>query len=163
MKHRLSLFIALLLLGFPIKALEVGQPIPAYLGKTLAGEPILPESLQGKVLVISFWASWCPPCHRELPYLLTLQSTWGSEKVQVLAINYLEDDHALKEHSQRFAETEVMQGRDRKGIISRMLAVDGIPHTLIVDQKGIVAHIHSGFYPNTGDMLLSEVAALLSD
>jgi len=161
MKQLLSLLISALLISLPVNAADVGKPLPAYLGKTLAGEPIFPQNFAGRVVLISFWASWCAPCNRELPYLKRIQAKWGSDKVQVLAINQYEDDEAFASEKEGFKDTEIMQARDRKGIISQMFGVDGIPHTLVVDKAGKVAHIHSGFYPDTGEQMLAEVEALL--
>ena len=161
-RAQLGLLLSIAMLGVAVEATEVGQPLPSTLGNSRSGELIVPQDWQGKVAVISFWASWCPPCNLELPYLKQIQSQWGSEQVQVVALNYLEAASELASHSHRFDDTSIIQGWDEKGSLSQQLGVNGIPHTLIVDKNGKVAHIHSGFYKGTGEQMLAEVEALLN-
>ncbi|MEX0282315.1 MAG: DsbE family thiol:disulfide interchange protein [Arenibacterium sp.] len=78
----------------------IGQPAPPLPGETLPGYPLLtPEQLaDGEVTVVNFWASWCPPCRAEHPYLLELAESGvrvagvNFKDEAAKAVGYLEDD-----------------------------------------------------------------------
>ena len=64
----------------------VGETAPSFIGYGLDGKKVLLDSFAGKVVVISFWATWCPPCRMELPVLERIQIA-GKGQIQVVAIN----------------------------------------------------------------------------
>lgn len=66
---------------------SAGDEISGFLGKTLKGKKISAEQFRGKVLIVSFWATWCPPCLKELPVLDGIQSKVGKDKLQVVSVN----------------------------------------------------------------------------
>ncbi len=69
-----------------------GDTPPASLGTNLDGDEMDTSQFAGKVLVVTFWASWCGPCKKELPLLEGIQRVAGREKVQVVAINIEDRD-----------------------------------------------------------------------
>ena len=79
----LALALALPLMSSRVLAqAEVGLPAPEYLGRDGGGNDFNLSAYQGKVVVATFWASWCAPCKRELPLLEGLQKTIGSAEGQ---------------------------------------------------------------------------------
>ncbi|MEN8176708.1 MAG: TlpA disulfide reductase family protein [Pseudomonadota bacterium] len=70
-----------------LNPLEDGQPAPALRLPDLSGNSIDLESYRGKVILVNFWATWCPPCIRELPSMRRLKETLGSEGLEILAVN----------------------------------------------------------------------------
>jgi len=110
----------------------IGKPAPAL--ALPAGGPSL-VSLRGRVVVLNFWASWCPPCLEEFPSLETLQKQMPG--VTVLAVSFDGDPSAyasfLRKHPltlQTALETTVRSDKD--------YGVTGPPETYIVDPNGIV-------------------------
>src|SRR6185369_12499497 len=69
----------------------IGTPAPAPLGVKRDGDPVQATQFAGKVLVVSFFASWCGPCRAELPILEGIQRTY-KERVQVVVVNIEERD-----------------------------------------------------------------------
>lgn len=84
-----------LLFALPLSAaepkLKPGDAPPSYVGKTLNGEALDLSAFQGKVVIVTFWATWCTPCRKELPILNAIQQQVRDETIRVIAINFKED------------------------------------------------------------------------
>lgn len=82
----------------PVQAakLEVGQPAPPLVLTTLDGHKIATRDLLGKVVIVTFWATWCGPCHEELPVLSDYAQRHAQQGLQVLAFS-LDSPDALPE------------------------------------------------------------------
>lgn len=98
--------------------------------------------LKGKVSLINFWASWCPPCVVELPQLLALHERFG-DQLQILLIQVDDDktrEELLAEWKKRNTDLHLFQ--DPKGVLQTQLNVETIPSTFLVDQSGQVRLRH---------------------
>ena len=78
--------------GYPLAACAgggavVGKPAPALVLHTLDGQTISTESLRGKVLILTFWATWCEPCRKELPLLSAYAAAHAQQGLQVLGFS----------------------------------------------------------------------------
>ena len=87
-----------LLAGMPIPGrvlaaeLQIGQPAPALVLHTLDGQSISTRALQGKVIIITFWATWCAPCREELPLLSAYAARHAKDGLVVLGFSLDEAD-----------------------------------------------------------------------
>src|SRR3546814_3550694 len=68
-----------------------GDIPPDVLGNDRDGNPVTVSQYRGKVVIVTFWASWCGPCRRELPVLGKVQSIVGRDHLEVIAVNFKED------------------------------------------------------------------------
>ncbi len=112
----------------------------------LAGEPATLERWRGRVLVVNFWASWCPPCREEIPGLIRIQEKFASNGVQIVGIAI---DSAAKS---REAATEMKISYPI--LVAGLEAIDltrklgnpagGLPYTLILDREGTLVTTHLG-------------------
>jgi peroxiredoxin len=95
------------------------------------------DQFRGKIVVLNFWATWCPPCVEELPSLMTLQERLRSQGVVVVGISIDEDNGAyhrfLKERGINFLTV-----RDPGQTVSAMYQTTGWPETYIIDRQGVV-------------------------
>lgn len=95
------------------------------------------NQFRGQIVVLNFWATWCPPCVEELPSLMTMQSRLKGSGVVVLAISVDVDGNAyhrfLKEH-----DVSLLTVRDPDEKVSRIYGTSGWPETFIIDRQGIV-------------------------
>jgi len=129
-----------LLLGVPLlQAAELNKSAPTF--------PALADD-KGKIVFINFWASWCAPCQIELPFLRQLAEDYKGRKVKVLAINVDENRQAARKLLKKLGLTnsrmEIVW--DRKSKIVRTYNIDTMPSSFILDSRGVIRYIHSGFH-----------------
>ena len=93
--------------------------------------------LQGKVVVINFWASWCIPCKEEAPALQAIHDKYASRNVLLLGVNYLDTEREALGFLSAYGVTYA-NGIDLKQEIAHQYRITGVPETFIVDKKGIV-------------------------
>jgi thiol-disulfide isomerase/thioredoxin len=83
-----KILLAALILFAPIVALgQDSRPVPLTL-KDIQGRRIRLSDYRGKVVLVNFWATWCPPCRAEIPDLIRLQREYGSRGLQVIGVTY---------------------------------------------------------------------------
>lgn len=111
--------------------------------RTIDGAVVSLPALEGQVVVLNFWASWCQPCRRELPSLDALNTQLAGQGGRVLAISIDRDP----DKARRFAKTYrlnlpiVYDGPD--GVV-RTLDLEHVPFTVVLDRSGDVAYTASG-------------------
>ena len=89
--------------GLAAGKLAPGDVPPPFLGTNLDGDEITTSNFAGKILIVTFWASWCGPCQKELPMLEGIQRVAGKDKVQVVAINIEDRDSIIDEINRALA------------------------------------------------------------
>ena len=111
----------------------------------LDGSPVSSmQQLEGKVLLVDFWASWCTPCRKSFPWLNAMQQRHGGDGLLVLAVN--EDNE--RSDAQRFlqqvpAEFAVLY--DQAGALAQQYQLMGMPSSFLIDKKGQIRYRHIGF------------------
>ncbi len=117
-------------------------------GFELFGRSQLEEVLKankGKVVMINFFATWCPPCREEIPSLIRIRKDIGDDKLVLIGASVDEDDSALRAYT---AKTRFNYPVKKAGIdLVRAAGVSGIPHMLVFDGKGEVVGNASGLVP----------------
>lgn len=137
-----------------------GDIPPDFLGLDRDGRPVKVSDYRGKLVVISFWASWCGPCRRELPMLSALQVGVGYEHLQVIAINLNEPRRDFEAFLKLNPSLEMSHIRDG-GTVARHYGVTAVPNLFVIDQRGAIAQVHRGYSPKQLQQFAEEVAALL--
>ena len=163
---RKTTFVALLLGSLVLApagfATEVGQPPHDQVG-TVDGEAVRLSDQPGKVRVVTFWASWCPPCRKELPVLAQIQSKVGTDQLQVYAINYMESERTFRKLSRQLGDaSDMLFLHDADGAVGAAYGVQGIPFMVILDREGNVAYLHRGYVDSVLDQLIDELNTLLA-
>ena len=101
---------------------------------------------RGKVLIINFWASWCPPCREEMPMLDEFQADYGAKDVRIVGISVEDTDH-LKTFStgHKFGYT-LLAGDFEAMALSQALGNDKsmLPFTVVIDKQGKIAQLMFG-------------------
>jgi thiol-disulfide isomerase/thioredoxin len=130
---------------------------PNFRVTTLDGKTITLESLTGKVVLIDFWATWCPPCRRALPHLQKIAQEFARQPFVMLSISLDPDEAGWKAYTARNHMTWP-QYRDGRfdGALATLFAVRGIPYTIIIDANGGLAYQYLGSEDINGEHLSNE-------
>ncbi len=139
----------------------VGDVAPAPLGLSRDGDKLDVGQYKGKVLVVTFWASWCAPCRAELPVLEGLQITMGKEKVQVVAIN-IEDRDQYKRITRSMPPFTLQIAHDMGKAAATAYGVKGIPHLLIIGRDGKIVRKHIGYNEESIAYILEDIKKALA-
>ncbi|MCE9606127.1 MAG: redoxin domain-containing protein [Planctomycetia bacterium] len=121
----------------------VGKPAPAFEGKNLKGETVKLADLAGKIVVVDFWATWCPPCVAGLPKLAEMTAKHKADGVVFVAVNLQEEESIVKEFlALKKLDLNVVLDTDNK--IMQKYKVEPVPQTVFIDRKGVVQVVHIG-------------------
>jgi len=126
-----------------VKLLKARADVPAFAAPDLDGRTIDTASLRGKVVVVNFWATWCPPCREEIPDLVALQEKYR-DRLQIIGVS---QDSGSIEEVKRFAAEHKMNYPTVMSTpeIERLFpGVYALPTSFILDRDGKVAQKHIG-------------------
>jgi cytochrome c biogenesis protein CcmG/thiol:disulfide interchange protein DsbE len=135
------------LIGRPIPATDL-PPLP---GLERDGKPtpgLTNATFEGAVTLVNVWASWCVPCHDEVPYLEQLSK---DKRIQLVGINYKDAPDNARRFLNRYGNPFTATGRDEAGRTSIDWGVYGVPETFLVGRDGRIAYKLVG--PITADNL----------
>jgi len=140
----------------------VGDTPPDALGPGREGREVLISAQHGKVVVVTFWASWCGYCRQELPILAGLQQAAGKDRVEVIAVNYKDDLDVYRVLSRKLKGVQLTLTRDASGRIGEAFGVKGIPHLFVIGKDGKVAFQKTGYGEESIQIILDAVNAELA-
>lgn len=111
------------------------EPIPPFSVKTLKGAEASTAALAGKVVLLNFWATWCPPCKMEMPSIQVLHDKMKGAAFEIMAISVSEKPATVTDFLKNNPYTYPMY-LDEDGSASAPFASRGIPTTFILDKQG---------------------------
>lgn len=137
------------------------EPAPEFAGQDLnSGAQISLASYRGKVVLVDFWASWCPPCLESLPAWEQLRNKIGTGTFEVIAINVDEDtDDGIRFLRNRPVSYPVLA--DPEGEIGKPWGVRSLPRYFLVDREGQIVATYKRFNPGNEARLEQEISTLL--
>lgn len=144
-----------------VSAQLVDRPAPECQLTALNGSPVDDlQAMQGKVVYVDFWASWCSPCQQSFPFLNQLQQDYGEKGLQVLGVNLDEKvGDAEKFLSEHRAEFSIVADQTKQ--CAKDFDVIAMPSSYLIDRSGVVRYIHRGFRPGETEALRLIVEQLL--
>ena len=124
---------------------EVTGMAPAFTLPDLAGKSVSLSDFRGKVVILNFWATWCPPCKKEIPDFIDLQKQYGPKGVQIVGIA-LDQAAKVKAFTQQNGiNYQILLGTD--DIAMKYGGIQGIPTTFVIDKAGKIVNKFEGFRP----------------
>lgn len=122
-------------------------PAPVWKLKDVEGKVVTSESFKGKVVVVDFWATWCPPCRAEIPGYIELQKKYGKDGLVIIGISLdQKGPSVVKPFMEKFGiNYPIVMGDDE--ISAAFGGMDAIPTTFIIDRAGIIRDRKVGSEP----------------
>ncbi|SRR5258706_12388499 len=138
----------------------VGKPAPDFTLQTLDSKEVKLSELKGDVVVLDFWATWCPPCRKSLPHLnkVANDKDLAEKGLKVYAVNCREGKDKAEAYLKK-NNLELNVPLDSNGATMKDYMVKGIPTTVIVGRDGTVKKVFVGFGGEESEKQLDEAVA----
>jgi len=145
--HKFLFFILLILNQSFALAIEEGKPAPAFKASLLDGRVFSLDSVKGEVVIINFWASWCPPCRQEMPAFENYYQMHKNQGLRIIAVSLDEtsDVPKVQEVMKSYTFDAAMESESQHKGYGRIWR---LPLTFVIDRKGIVRK--DGWYGAVG-------------
>jgi len=129
-----------------VKNPELAPPLQV---QDILGKPVNKDNWGGKVVLVNFWATWCPPCREEIPELLELKKEF-KDRLEIVGISEDDDppEYVLKFARQKGMTYPIVMAT--QALIESYGGVPALPTTFLVDTQGRVVQKHSGLHPIEG-------------
>jgi peroxiredoxin len=145
MTRYLSIFLLLFIFSLPAcstreapKPPAEGQQAPDFILADLSGTKTRLSDLQGEVVLVNFWATWCPPCREEIPSMVALNRIMVGKPFRMLAISMDQGGKDAVNDFFRNSGLTLPVLLDKDGNVGRLYGVTGVPETFVIDRKGVI-------------------------
>jgi cytochrome c biogenesis protein CcmG/thiol:disulfide interchange protein DsbE len=123
------------------------------------GQSVTLSELHGQVVVVNFWASWCPPCREEAAYLERTWRAYRDRGVVFIGVDWVDTEKEALAYIDEFDIT-YLNGPDIGTRIAQVYRIQGVPETFFVDKAGRLRGVHIGpLYPSELDNRIEELLA----
>lgn len=153
-------FVGVLYVSLHDNVIKVGDSAPEFSVTTASGKTITNKSFPGKILVVNFWATWCPPCVEETPSLNEFAKAMAPKGLVVLGVSIDKDQKAYSEFLSRYGIAyETATNPDQS--ISTSFGTFGWPETYLIDRNGKVIEKYVSAVNWTSEQMMQHVQSLL--
>ncbi len=139
-----------------------GTKPPEFNGRTTDGRTVSLASLRGKVVLLNFWATWCPECRPEMPLFEQLHREFRAQGLSVIGINAREGTSDIRGYAKELRLTFPLV-LDSKGEINRAYGVIGLPTTFVIARDGRAVALGVGPREWGNEHALAIIRALLAE
>ena len=143
---------------------RAGDGLPELEATSLAGDAVLSSSYQGQGLLLNLWATWCPPCRAEMPYLQELAEEYEGRGLSVVGISV--DGTSARDLLEQFLEEAGVEYEillDPSMVTMDQLGLIGLPATFLVDASGTISHVRTGPIVEGDESFIAEIEAILTE
>ncbi len=117
---------------------EIGIVAPDFLLKDLSGQSVQLSALRGTVVLLNFWATWCPPCQEEVPSLSRLNALMAGKEFRMLTVSIDEGGSNAVESFFRVTGYRLPTLLDPDRRVGKIYGITGVPETFILDRQGVI-------------------------
>lgn len=114
------------------------KPAPDLLLAALDGSPLKLSELKGKVVLLNFWATWCPPCREEVPSMVKLNAKMAGKPFQMVAVSIDEGGKPAVESFLKSTGQSLPAYTDPTTRAAKTYGITGVPESFIIDRNGII-------------------------
>ena len=122
----------------PVKNVHVGDVAPSFQLEDTKGNKVSLEDLRGKVVLVNFWATWCPPCRAEMPSMEKLYEAMAGDDFVMLAINAEENGRNVVPDFLKKTPHNVTILYDDQGVVQHLYGVYKFPESFVIRKDGII-------------------------
>ncbi|MCC6317643.1 MAG: TlpA family protein disulfide reductase [Gemmatimonadaceae bacterium] len=124
---------------------QVGDVAPEYGATLLTGDSVSTAQLEGKVVLLNVWATWCAPCRQEIPYLQKVYDANKSRGLEIVgvSIDARGSDESINEFAREFGMTYPIW-RDPDERVQSLYMALGVPASYLIDRRGVLRWKHLG-------------------
>jgi peroxiredoxin len=163
-RYLLALLVGIctLLPGRVQAAPKPGQQAPDFKVVTTSGQPVSLANYQGRVLVMDFFATWCPPCKAAIPHLIAMNRKYGKQGLQILG-------QSLDDGGERLVKSFISDYRINYPValatdkVETDYGIISVPVMMVIDKKGRVAEVYRGFSDEIGRSMENLIKKLLAE
>jgi len=122
-----------------VSEVKEGKPVPDISVNSLKSVPLKLSELKGKVVLLNFWATWCPPCREEIPSMIKLNTAMAGKPFQMVAVSI--DEGGVKDVEDFFKESgysALPTYMDPSGVAVKTYGITGVPESFLIDKNGIL-------------------------
>lgn len=149
----LVLALVILATGCTETGAAVGDRAPDFQLQDLEGNEVSLSSLRGSPILLNFWATWCPTCRLEMPFIQEVYQEWTDKGLVILAIDMGESTATVREFMQNNNYT-IPVLLDTRRVVSQKYNVTAIPTTFFIDRNGVIQDKLIGPFPSKDSMVL---------
>jgi len=139
-----SLFVVLVAITGTATAKEMNEKAKDFTLPSRSGENVRLAELQGEVVLVNFWASWCGPCRKELPKLEEMHQKYKDLGVTILGIN-IDETRELSQKLLKDVEVNFPVLYDHDSEVAEPYNIQAMPSTFIIDKSGNFRYLHLGY------------------
>lgn len=142
---------------------RAGFPAPEFTLTTIAGDTVSLSDFRGQVVLLNFWAAWCPPCKAEMPAFEALQQAYQGQELIILAVNttFQDDLSAARDFVTSNGLTFPIP-LDMDGRVSNEYQILAMPSSFFIDRNGIIQEVIVGG-PMSETLIQTQVRKLLTE
>lgn len=158
----LSMFVFMLSCSRTANPITYGDNAPDFTLTDLSGTPVSLSSLKGKVVMLEFWATWCPPCKEAVPELNAIYGRYKERGFVLIGVSVdkgADTMYAITSYAKKHSITYPVVLADSS--TNNSYSVTSIPTSFIIDKDGKVINKRIGFIPGSADNISKQIEALL--
>lgn len=148
-----------------LDARRVEAAAPDWQLTDLNGAPVKLSDLKGQVVVLDFWATWCPPCREELPHIQALHEKYAGKQVRIIAVNC--EGAQDRAQWEKLVRSFVLSNKltmtvvnDLDYEVNQAYGIDAFPTVLVIDKAGTIRYFNDGYTPSIGEILSAQIESL---
>jgi len=131
--------------GIQSPAADLKKAAPEWQLNDVDGKPVKLSDFKGKVVILDFWATWCPPCRREIPGFVSIQKKYADKGFTVIGVSVDEQGPSVVKPFMRLLEMNYPVVMGTPKIVVDYGGIEAIPTTFVIDRQGNVVTAYEGF------------------
>ena len=145
----------------PVVGVGIGNQAPDFELEDLEGNQVSLSSLRGSTVMLNFWATWCPPCRMEIPFIEEIHAEWQDRGLVILAVDTGESASTVRNFLQAYDYTTTVL-LDTTQTVAQQYNITALPTTYFIDSNGVIHDKRVGAFSSKDD-IVGYIASIVED